>query len=145
MRPALLTFFVLAATPGLARAIEGLEDLIVLQNGGRLRGTIVEHEPGGPATIRMPDRSLRVVPADEIAVVRWGDDATELEAPADTARAGAAAPVTESEPADAPAPVRELRTYEEESDPEARAHVYARSERHGTHRGAPSFAQLPTD
>lgn len=72
---------------GSARADE--LDTILLNNGGRLQGTVVEDQPSG-VRVKLADGTLRTVPRAEIAKVRYASDRVAPAAPAPTAPAPAA-------------------------------------------------------
>ncbi|MFO0685913.1 MAG: hypothetical protein U0234_27890 [Sandaracinus sp.] len=48
-------------------------DLVVLSNGGRLRGTVTEYEPGRRLVITLSDGTTRTISAGEIASVSFSD------------------------------------------------------------------------
>jgi hypothetical protein len=50
-------------------------DLVILNNGGRLRGVVSEYEPGVRVVIQLPDGTARTVVAADIASVTFADAA----------------------------------------------------------------------
>jgi hypothetical protein len=73
--------------PSLGRAAE--LDVVHLQNGGRIQGSVLEHDPNGNTTVELPDGRVRVIPAAEVARVVYaeGGDVAEVE-PAGPAATG---------------------------------------------------------
>lgn len=66
--------FLTVAVPTSARADEPT-DVVLLTNGGRLRGVIAEEDPVKGVTIKLVDGVLRNVPAKEIKEIIHGSDA----------------------------------------------------------------------
>jgi hypothetical protein len=94
-------------------------DLVVLSNGGRVRGVVTDFEPGVRVVVQMPDGTSRTYHGTEIAGVTFGDAAPPPSAtPLPTATVpGAplsAAPPPVAEDAGASAPTRwsSPRTFE---------------------------------
>ena len=91
----------LGATTASAQAAGN--DVVALQNGGRLRGTVMEYEPGVRVVIQMADGTTRTIAGAEVASVVFADAAAAT-APTPqptppTSEPVAAAPSPPSEPA----------------------------------------------
>lgn len=56
-------------------------DVVMLANGGRLRGTVEVYEPGADVVIVLSDGTRRTVPAAEVAQVIFGEVSTPAETP----------------------------------------------------------------
>ncbi len=56
-----------------ASALAQGTDVVMLANGGRLRGTVEVYEPGADVVIVLSDGTRRTVPAAEVAQVVFGD------------------------------------------------------------------------
>jgi hypothetical protein len=56
-------------------------DVVMLSNGGRLRGTVEVYEPGADVVIVLSDGTRRTVPAAEVAQVIFGDAGAPTEPP----------------------------------------------------------------
>ena len=56
-------------------------DTVFLQNGGRLRGTVVEETPASGVTIQIPGGQLRTVPPAEIFRIEYRDGSLGLLGP----------------------------------------------------------------
>ena len=84
-----------------AQAVGG--DLVILNNGGRLRGVVSEYEPGVQVGIQLPDGTARTVVAADITSVTFAD---AVVAPTDTPAVPAlsAAPAAPAPTASTPAP-----------------------------------------
>jgi len=98
--PAALAALVAFAAPDL--------DTVMLRDGGRLRGTVIEETRAGGVTVQLPDGRVQTVPPDQVSRVVYGDGAVGIlgvEAPPPVAApAPAAEPATGVAPAPAPAP-----------------------------------------
>ncbi len=66
------TLFTVALAAMLAGADPGF-DTVFLQNGGRLRGTVVEEDPGRGVTIQIPGGQVRTVPPAEVFRIEYRD------------------------------------------------------------------------
>ncbi len=62
-----------AALVSLLLAADPAHDTVFLQNGGRLRGTVVEETPAGGVTIQIPGGQLRTVPPAEVLRIEYRD------------------------------------------------------------------------
>ena len=52
-------------------------DTVFLQNGGRVRGTVVEEDPARGVTVQIPGGQLRTVPPGEVAASGGRDGGPE--------------------------------------------------------------------
>jgi hypothetical protein len=88
--------FLVASIPvtSMAQADEP-SDVVMLANGGRMRGTVVEHDPSKSTTIRLLDGTTRKLKASEVARIQYGEAAVPA----------AALPVAAPLPPPAPPPV----------------------------------------
>lgn len=50
-------------------------DDVMLNDGGRVRGTVFEESPTSGVRIKLPDGTIKVVPADQVKEVRYDSDA----------------------------------------------------------------------
>lgn len=93
----------LAFVPQIAAAQAVGGDLVLLNNGGRLRGVVSEYEPGVRVVIQLPDGTSRTVVAADIASVTFADAQPAQQAPvvASTVTPPVTPPVTPTVPADA--------------------------------------------
>lgn len=82
-----------AASPASAQS----GDVVMLANGGRLRGTVEVYEPGADLVIVLPDGTRRTVPAADVAQVIFGD-AAGLAAPPPPAAPPPTTPPVETAP-----------------------------------------------
>ena len=90
-------------------------DTVFLQNGGRVRGTVVEEDPSRGVTVQIPGGQLRTVPPAEVFRIEYRDGTIGAlgarpaplppqAAPQPPAAAEPAAPAPPAEPAPAEAP-----------------------------------------
>jgi hypothetical protein len=89
------------ATIALAALLCGADpglDTVLLQNGGRVRGTVVVEDPAAGVTIQLPGGEVRQVPAAEVFRVEYADGTVGWPAPQ-------AAPAAPPPPPPAMAPV----------------------------------------
>jgi hypothetical protein len=85
-----------------ARAAEG-EDVVMLSNGGRVRGTVIEQDPRSGVRIKLLDGTIRSLTAAEVREVQYGSPAgVPSPAPTPPAAASTSAP-TQAFPAASPA------------------------------------------
>lgn len=57
-----------------AGAVLAQDDVVLLSNGGRVRGRVLEHDPASETRVVLDDDTVRVYPAAHVAEVRYGDD-----------------------------------------------------------------------
>lgn len=67
-----------AALVSLLLAADPAYDTVFLQNGGRLRGTVVEETPTGGVTIQIPGGQLRTVAPSEVFRIEYRDGTVGL-------------------------------------------------------------------
>lgn len=72
-----LAILVLPVFPGDALA----DDVVLLSNGGRIRGTVIEADPREGASIKLEDGSVRRFDAGEISTIRYGDPVPPTQEP----------------------------------------------------------------
>ena len=82
-----------------AQAVGG--DLVILNNGGRLRGVVSEYDPGVRVVIQLPDGTARTVVAADIASVTFAD---ALASPTPTVAAVPEVPAAPAATAPTPTP-----------------------------------------
>jgi hypothetical protein len=57
------------STPTPSTPTASADDIVHLRNGGFVRGTVEEYEPGGPVVLRKSDGTVRTVEAEDVARV----------------------------------------------------------------------------
>jgi hypothetical protein len=63
---------VLVATPAFA---DDIPDTVILANGGRMRGIVMEEDPTAGVTIKLPDGTVKKLPAARVKQVVYGGQA----------------------------------------------------------------------
>jgi hypothetical protein len=96
-----MTLLVHFALTALLAAADPAFDTVFLQNGGRVRGLVLEEDPGLGVTIQLPDGTIRKVTVPEVARVEYRDGTIGVLKPA--APAAPSGP-TASPPPASPAP-----------------------------------------
>ena len=85
-----------------AQAVGG--DLVILNNGGRLRGVVSEYEPGVHVVIQLPDGTARTVVAADITSVTFAEAVVAPTPPVAPMPEVPAAPAPPAPTASTPAP-----------------------------------------
>lgn len=92
---AALALVLVSSAPDLALA---QDDVVLLENGGRVRGRVVEHDPDSATTVVLATGETRRIEASAVSEVRFAGEAEAQGAPERRAEADVAADPAEHEP-----------------------------------------------